>query len=69
MVMDLGMPKMLATDVLHELHEMAPRLPVIAMTGYVDPAVHAEVVAAGVRRIVPKPFEMNVLLTTLREVL
>ncbi|HKR64907.1 MAG TPA: PAS domain S-box protein [Thermoanaerobaculia bacterium] len=68
-VMDLGMPRMSATDLLRGLRELAPKMPVVAMTGYVDPEVHANVVAAGVRKIVPKPFEIGELLSALREVL
>jgi CheY-like chemotaxis protein len=68
-IMDLGMPHMSATDLLAALREIAPDLPIVAMTGYVEPDVHAGVVAAGVRKIVQKPFEMEELLAALRDVL
>ena len=41
----------------------------MAMTGYVDPEVHASVVAAGVACVVQKPFEVAELLRCLRDVL
>ncbi|HUP62967.1 MAG TPA: PAS domain S-box protein [Thermoanaerobaculia bacterium] len=68
-LMDLGMPKMPAVDLVRALRAAAPRLPIVAMTGYVDPEVHASVVAAGVACVVQKPFEVAELLRCLREVL
>jgi len=66
---DLGMPSMGAVDLLRSLHEAGPDVPIVAMTGYVDPEVHAQVFAAGVKQIVKKPFEIEQLLRSLREVL
>ena len=68
-LMDLGMPKMIAADVVKALREVAPAAPVVAMTGYVDPAMHDSVVAAGVQRIVQKPFAIDDLLRAVRDVL
>ena len=68
-VMDLGMPKMSAVDLLKALRNVAPSVPVIAMTGYVDSEVHASVATDGVKRILQKPFEIHELLRCLNEVL
>lgn len=68
-VMDLGMPHMSPGHLLRELHSIAPTIPIVAMTGYVEPDVYAEVVEAGVQKILPKPFEIGELLSVLREVL
>ncbi len=68
-VMDLGMPRMSPVALVNRLHEMVPGVPVIAMTGYIDPDVHAGVVRAGVLRILQKPFEVDELLRCLHEVL
>jgi two-component system cell cycle sensor histidine kinase/response regulator CckA len=68
-IMDLGMPKMSAVDLLKALHDLAPEVPVIAMTGYVDSEVHASVASDGVKRILQKPFEIDALLRCLSEVL
>jgi signal transduction histidine kinase len=68
-VMDLGMPRMSPAELLRELRAIAPTVPVLAMTGYIEPDVHAAVEAAGVQRILAKPFEMAELLGALRDVL
>ncbi len=66
-LMDLGMPKMIAVELIRGLHEVVPGALVLAMTGYVDPAMHARIVASGVHRIVQKPFAMDELLRNVRE--
>ena len=56
-LMDLGMPRMSAVELIDALHIVAPDMPIVAMTGYVDPEVHAAVRDAGITRILQKPFE------------
>jgi PAS domain S-box-containing protein len=68
-VTDLGMPKMSAPDLVRALREILPTVPLIGMTGYVDPTFHESILAAGVERIVQKPFEVGDLLRNLREML
>ena len=68
-IMDLGMPKMTAVDLLKSLREVAPGVPVLAMTGYLDPAMHASIIAAGVRQILQKPFRIDQLLHSVRGIL
>jgi PAS domain S-box-containing protein len=68
-LMDLGMPRMGAVALIDALRVLAPKLPIVAMTGYVDPDVHAAVRAAGVTRILQKPFEIQELLAQLRDAL
>ena len=69
LVMDLGMPKMSAEDLVKALRAIAPDLPLIGMTGYIDPKVHAQVIRAGVKQTLQKPFEVDELVRCLREVL
>ena len=68
-LMDLGMPKMPAADVIRSLRQIVPGVPVIAITGYVDADVHASVAAAGVQRVVQKPFSIDDLIVILHEAL
>jgi CheY-like chemotaxis protein len=68
-VMDLGMPHMSSAHLLHELRSIAPKIPIVAVTGYVEPGVYVDVVEAGVQKIIPKPFEIAELLKVLRDVL
>ena len=44
------------------LRTLEPDLRIIAMTGYVDPDVHAAVRAAGITHILQKPFTTGELL-------
>ncbi len=64
-VMDLGMPRMGAVELIDALRTLEPKLRIIAMTGYVDPEVHAAVTAAGIQHILQKPFAMDELLTAI----
>ena len=66
-LMDLGMPKMSAPDLIGELRKRLPEVGILAMTGYVDPAVHASVRQAGVDQLIQKPFSMDDLLGELRK--
>jgi CheY-like chemotaxis protein len=68
-VTDLGMPEMSAQDLVAALRQISPGTPVVGMTGYVDVDVHANVFAAGVNRIVQKPFAIDELVRTVREAL
>jgi two-component system cell cycle sensor histidine kinase/response regulator CckA len=61
-LMDLGMPRMGAVELIDALRVVAPEVRIVAMTGYVDPEVHAAVRDAGVTRILQKPFDAGDLL-------
>jgi len=47
------------------LRSIAPDVTLVAMTGYVDPKVHAEVRRLGVRQILQKPFDIEELFACL----
>jgi len=68
-VTDLGMPKMAAADLVRALRTLLPHVPVIGMTGYVDPVFQESILVAGAERIVQKPFEAGDLIRHLREML
>jgi CheY-like chemotaxis protein len=63
--MDLGMPGMGAVELIDALRTLVPGLPIVAMTGYVDPEVHDAVREAGVTRILQKPFATDELLAAI----
>jgi len=66
-VMDLGMPKLSPAALVDELRRIAPGIPVIAMTGYIDHDVHDQVVRAGVDFVLQKPFDVDDLMRELRQ--
>ncbi|HEX7191283.1 MAG TPA: PAS domain S-box protein [Thermoanaerobaculia bacterium] len=68
-LMDLGMPRMGAAELIDAIRVVAPEMPIVAMTGYVDPEVHAAVRDAGVTRILQKPFVERELLGAVSEAL
>jgi len=64
-LMDLGMPRMGAVELIDALQAAAPDVRIVAMTGYLDPEVHAAVRGAGVTNILQKPFGSAALLAAL----
>jgi DNA-binding NtrC family response regulator len=62
---DIMMPGQSGMDLLHELHELAPDLPVILMTGFasVDSAVAA--MRSGAFDYVTKPFKLDAVMASL----
>jgi DNA-binding NtrC family response regulator len=55
-VTDLMMPLVTGLDIMRELHEAKPKLPVILMTGYGNPDVAMEAGKLGVHEFLNKPF-------------
>lgn len=55
-VTDLMMPQVTGLDIMRELHEAKPKLPVILMTGYGNPDVAMEAGKLGVHEFLNKPF-------------
>jgi two-component system cell cycle sensor histidine kinase/response regulator CckA len=68
-LMDLGMPEMGALELIDALRTLQPRVRIVAMTGYVDPDVHAGVRSAGVRHVLRKPFAAGELMTAVGDAL
>jgi len=61
------MPKLSPAALVDELRRIAPGIPVIAMTGYIDHDVHDQVVRAGVDFVLQKPFDVDDLMRELRQ--
>ncbi len=64
---DLGIPGTSSRDLVMLLRSAAPDLPLIPMTGYIDPELHRDVVASGTQPILEKPFTIEQLLLRIRE--
>jgi DNA-binding NtrC family response regulator len=56
---DLRLPDTTGLELLRESKAAAPDRPVILMTAYRTPGISEEALAAGVSRIVDKPFEVH----------
>lgn len=68
-ILDVIMPVMSGMETLRELRKMAPRLPVIVVTGYGDLQSAKEVMLLGARDYVTKPFDVNFMKATIRQTL
>jgi CheY-like chemotaxis protein len=68
-ILDLIMPKMGGKQFLEELLKIDSKLKVLIASGYSDTYDREELVRAGARGFVGKPFHMTELLQALREVL
>ncbi len=61
LVLDYLLPDMTGADIVTELGDRIPGLPVIMVTGYPDPAVAERVRAAGVRDYISKDVDLTFL--------
>jgi CheY-like chemotaxis protein len=64
-VMDIRMPGISGVDACKQLRHSRPAVPVILMTAHSEPELLAEAHAAGVSRVLSKPFSIPELLTLL----
>jgi DNA-binding NarL/FixJ family response regulator len=55
-VLDLGLPKMMGREVLHRIKNENPDAKVVIATGYLEPALKAEIDRAGVKYFLSKPY-------------
>ena len=68
-LLDLGLPKMTGMDVIPKLREQNPDVNIVIATGYLEPELKAELLRAGVRECIHKPYLLNEVLETLDAVL
>jgi CheY-like chemotaxis protein len=66
---DIGLPKLDGAMVFWTLREINPNLNVILASGYLEPQLKSELFKAGAKEFVQKPYETNVILRKIREVL
>ena len=55
-VLDLGLPKITGFDVMRELKEQNPGVSIIITTGYLQPELKPELLQAGVKDCIYKPY-------------
>jgi FixJ family two-component response regulator len=69
LLLDLDMPGMTGADLLERLEAESRWLPTIVVTGFVDSLLAARARRPGVRAILKKPFNDQLLIGHIREVL
>jgi CheY-like chemotaxis protein len=68
-LLDYTMPGRTGLEILRELRELDPAVRVIISTGYALESTGDQLLTAGARAFVPKPYRPHELLRTVREVL
>ena len=68
-LMDLLLPDMSGLDATRQILELDPQAKLIAITAVTKEGIQGECEAAGLRKLVRKPFRMKELLSTIEEVL
>ncbi len=67
LILDLNMPEMDGMELLEQLHAKGRWFPVIVITGYPDSSLAARARQAGVRAILKKPFNDELLMDLICE--
>jgi two-component system response regulator AtoC len=67
LITDLKMPEMNGIDLLHRIREKGISMPVIMISAYFNEFAEEETISKGVFRCVTKPFEMEDILSVVRE--
>jgi PAS domain S-box-containing protein len=52
---DEAMPEMTGSELAREIHKLHPSIPIVLMSGYITPALHARAQDAGVAEVLAKP--------------
>lgn len=68
-ISDIGLPRLPGDEVLLRLRAIAPGVKLIAASGFLEPAVKAKLVRAGVEHYVQKPYAPADILRTVRDAL
>jgi len=63
------MPEMGGKELVQELHKIAPHVMVLAITGYTLVEDVQSMREAGILDVIHKPFEVNILASTIRQAL
>ena len=68
-ITDLVLPGMSGWGVFTQIRESEPDLPVLIMSGHMEPKIEAAVNRSGAAGFVQKPFGLNVLLRRIRDLM
>jgi CheY-like chemotaxis protein len=67
-ITDFVMPKLNGVKFLEQLHFLHPRIPIILITAYRS-VISGKAILDDVAEVLPKPFELNVLRSTVQRLL
>lgn len=66
---DMGLPKINGWDVYKKMKELNPDVKAIIASGYFEPGIKSELLKAGVKDFVHKPYHQNEILVKIRKVI
>jgi CheY-like chemotaxis protein len=66
---DMGLPELTGIDEFKKLKEIDPNVRVVFASGFFDPDVKSELLKAGAKGFIQKPYEANDILRIVRETL
>ncbi|TXT41262.1 MAG: PAS/PAC sensor hybrid histidine kinase [Comamonadaceae bacterium] len=69
LVTDYNMPGYSGVDLLRDVQQLRPHLPVALASGYVTPDIEREAIAAGARALIHKPNDVDELCATVQKLL
>ena len=67
-ITDFMMPRLNGLKLVEQLHPLQPQLPIIFITGYLS-AISGKAILNDVAEVIPKPFELDVLRSTVQRLL
>jgi DNA-binding NarL/FixJ family response regulator len=65
-IVDIPLPDEGAPEMVRELHEANPPIPVLVMTHIEDPVIHEQMLRAGAAEVLPKEISFTEVLTAVR---
>jgi len=68
-ILDIGLPKLQGSDVFKRMKSIDPNVKVIVISGSIDPTLKFNLFAAGVKRVIIKPFKPYELLVHVHELM
>jgi len=66
-IVDIPLPDEGASEMVRDLHEANPSIPVLVMTVLEDPAVHEEMIQAGASEVLAKDISFREVLAAVRK--
>ena len=67
LISDIRMPQMDGVRLMQASRNLKPNLPIILMAGYIEDEMREKVAWGGLCRLLPKPIDLEILLTTIKE--
>ena len=68
-VADIGLPRLAGSEVFLRLKQSNPGIKVVLASGFLEPALKVEMLKAGVKEVIQKPYQPNEFLRSVRKAL